>query len=930
MDRSGNTLYIGGNFDRIGQTPVEYLAAIDTSTGMVLPTINLDFDGVITNNFSTGVLSVDEIEVTSDDRLMVVVGNFMTINGISRHRLALLELGDQAVVSTWNTDVFDVQCPFAGVVFPPFPNARFPQYIKGIDISPDDSYLITGTTGFRIVGNPACDTIARFELDDLTDTDVQPTWVSYTGGDSVYEVAASEHAVYAGGHFRTLNNGFSPDNGASGPGAVARAGLAALDPLNGLPLLNWQSDRSPRGLGTFALEVQPDGLYIGDDTNFLNGFEHPRFKFLPLGTELINRPDRPALPATVLRVNTDRLEASPFDGTSFGIANVLANSSGVNFRGAMFVGGQLIYGDDTGTVWRSRFNGESFDARRSVNLFGLTDAQWQIDQIGGMFFDYEWSRVYYTLQGDSRLFWRAFTPDGPLFGDTQYVAEHQGDILWSDVSGMDVINGYLYFGRTDGYLYRAQIDDTAVVTGTTSGPISGPAIDGRRWNNNFLAFFNDGEPVGPNNDAELEIESFGSQTRGRFRQFEFPMRTGEPAVLRLAWDDPTAKLNLFVRDADGLRVAADNTATGSPKWLTVPAGAGGTYTANVLIREGSTDYTLQVNPVQGPPEPLADYVFNASGDQDTGRFQRFNFDVNAGDLVDAEVIWDNQAADTEVRVFLRNENGTLVERNIGNTSPARISVVAQTSGRWSLAVLVRNGAASYDVLINTINENPVILGITNQPADVSVQERGSATFYVTATGSGALSYQWLADGEEMFLQTRNSLTVDAVRLDQSGTVYTVQVTDDNGSTISDNATLIVLEDPNLALKGTATQSTTGYGGVPGRAIDGNTSGVFGRGSVTSTLRSSQPWWEVRLPESMPIESINVYNRTDCCTERLSDYTVSILDDDRNTVFSRNFSDPPLPSTSIAINGIAGRTVRVQLNGTGWLSLAEVQVIRREQ
>src|SRR5262249_11711819 len=45
---------------------------------------------------------------------------------------------------------------------------------------------------------------------------------------------------------------------------------------------------------------------------------------------------------------------------------------------------------------------------------------------------------------------------------------------------------------------------------------------------------------------------------------------------------------------------------------------------------------------------------------------------------------------------------------------------------------------------------------------------------------------------------------------------------------------------------------------------------------------------------------------------------------RTGIFSRHLTSPPSPSTTITV-GVQGRYVRVQLNGTDFLSLAEVQV-----
>jgi len=54
--------------------------------------------------------------------------------------------------------------------------------------------------------------------------------------------------------------------------------------------------------------------------------------------------------------------------------------------------------------------------------------------------------------------------------------------------------------------------------------------------------------------------------------------------------------------------------------------------------------------------------------------------------------------------------------------------------------------------------------------------------------------------------------------------------------------------------------------------------------------------------------------------------VSVLDDNRETVFSRDLSEAPDSSNSIDVGGGMGSTVRVQLIGTNPLSLAEVQAM----
>lgn len=132
---------------------------------------------------------------------------------------------------------------------------------------------------------------------------------------------------------------------------------------------------------------------------------------------------------------------------------------------------------------------------------------------------------------------------------------------------------------------------------------------------------------------------------------------------------------------------------------------------------------------------------------------------------------------------------------------------------------------------------------------------------------------------------------------------------------------------NLALNGTASQSSTAHDGAASRAIDGNTNGSFGGGSVTHTSEENNPWWQVDLGEEKRINEVIIYNRTDrCCVSRLTDFSVIILDKNQTEVFTQSFTTAPNPSVLIPTDLVQGRTVRVQLNGSGTLNLAEVQVL----
>lgn len=141
---------------------------------------------------------------------------------------------------------------------------------------------------------------------------------------------------------------------------------------------------------------------------------------------------------------------------------------------------------------------------------------------------------------------------------------------------------------------------------------------------------------------------------------------------------------------------------------------------------------------------------------------------------------------------------------------------------------------------------------------------------------------------------------------------------------------------NLAAGRPTRQSSLAHGGEPSRGVDGNTSGVWAEGSVTHTAGEFQPWWEVELGAAELIDEIVVWNRTDCCTGRLSDFRVLVSEQPFGSrSLAQLEADPAVWSTSIAALvgpsetvtvGRVGRHVRIQLVGTDPLSLAEVQVI----
>ncbi|XP_065826793.1 uncharacterized protein [Oscarella lobularis] len=138
---------------------------------------------------------------------------------------------------------------------------------------------------------------------------------------------------------------------------------------------------------------------------------------------------------------------------------------------------------------------------------------------------------------------------------------------------------------------------------------------------------------------------------------------------------------------------------------------------------------------------------------------------------------------------------------------------------------------------------------------------------------------------------------------------------------------------NVALGKIAVQSSVCCGNaIASRAVDGNKDGNWKQHSVTHTNVEFRPFWRVDLGRSCDVDRVVIYNRVDCCGERLQNFDVVLQDFvskplesyfhglKKQNVFE--FGDAKRPP----VRGV--RYVRVQLRGRNYLSLAEVEVIGR--
>ncbi len=166
------------------------------------------------------------------------------------------------------------------------------------------------------------------------------------------------------------------------------------------------------------------------------------------------------------------------------------------------------------------------------------------------------------------------------------------------------------------------------------------------------------------------------------------------------------------------------------------------------------------------------------------------------------------------------------------------------------------------------------------------------------------------------------------------------IQEDGCTCIGTPATSCANGSSNLALGAATKQSSTithaGITASSDLAVDGNTDGDFNNGSVSATQEEFQAWWEVDLGDLYEINLIEIYNKTNG-SDVLNDYWFMVSDtpfiedgslEDNLAISDHSKSKNGIPSSYSFRSyepGIQGRYLRIQLEGTGYCTIAEVQI-----
>lgn len=162
--------------------------------------------------------------------------------------------------------------------------------------------------------------------------------------------------------------------------------------------------------------------------------------------------------------------------------------------------------------------------------------------------------------------------------------------------------------------------------------------------------------------------------------------------------------------------------------------------------------------------------------------------VNEGQTATFTVV----ATGTGPLTYQWRKGGTAIGGAVSSSYTTPVTALSDDGALYSVMVTSPYGSALSSEAMLNVQIAPTMPAITSEPQDVTVGTGGTATFRVTAMGTGPLAYQWLRRGVLLPGATADAYTTPPATIADQGATYSVTVSNGAGSVSSRQAVLTVL------------------------------------------------------------------------------------------------------------------------------------------
>lgn len=311
--------------------------------------------------------------------------------------------------------------------------------------------------------------------------------------------------------------------------------------------------------------------------------------------------------------------------------------------------------------------------------------------------------------------------------------------------------------------------------------------------------------------------------------------------------------------------------------------------------------------------PWRDYVVRAFNENRS--FEQFTLEQIAGDLLPNPTV-DSRVATAFHRNTLTNTEGGTDDEEFRNA--AVIDRVNTTFAVWMGTTMacaqchthkydpitqqeyfrffdVFNQTADRDLaddapteMLFTAEDSQRKAGLESELAELEKKMAGS---HATSTGIGELLGRWQESRRAGIPEIRS------VRIELPGERRILSLAE----------VVVWSGGRNIARTGLASQSSDHpqYAGEAGRAIDGNTSGLFVRDATTThTLEETGPWWQLTLEQAARVDAVTIHNRNDSGLHtRLNGFTLRLLGPEGETVWQGSSAEASQHSQRISVDEV---------------------------
>lgn len=525
--------------------------------------------------------------------------------------------------------------------------------------------------------------------------------------------------------------------------------------------------------------------------------------------------------------------------------------------------------------------------------------------------------------------------------------------MWDTTFAIDISNNAVYAG---GHFCAIEPGPgpTDLMAPNGLDRCTGVAFGGTAWRSQLAAFsLADGTPLrwNPGSNAYKGIVTLKVVSRGlligqdgsRINSFnvgttaflDFGRNTDDvaaPAIVGASWSVGDGELTVdgtvtddirgrfvraTVRADDGRWLQANGALANSPHTFDVTPEIDGAFLLTTTIPSGRFELTLTGEDHAGRTSPSI----------------RLAVEVDGNQPADGACIAETVGGQVQLRWGAFNgEDDNYAVR----TAAGWVATVAAGDREWTgpagtYLIRSREGGQTVDVRCGDDDPGP---GPDPEPVDPACR---------ATPGADGVRLAWdIFNNEDDSYQVRTPdswlATVDAdVRsVDVNAEPPVLILSREGGVTETLECAWTVDAEPlRIPINKPATQSST-YAGqwIADWAIDGNTDGIFNNRSVSSTGLDAEAWWQAELDAPTSLDEIQVWNRTGCCPNRLGSAHIFISDADMTgRAVAELLADPAVttfvlpaePGTveSVALGGVTGTFVKIQLPRTDYLTIAEV-------